>query len=141
MKREDKCFNVGRKGGSGGGVTSFNGRTGAVTPAEGDYAAFYLELDGTNSPTADIDWGGFSITNLTALFDTNNVVSVKVDARVLNTPDGGIIFDWSTNDKIGILSTHTNLTLTNYASNAAAIVGGLVAGDLYRTAGVVMIVI
>ncbi len=33
-----------------------------------------------------------------------------------------------------------NLTLTDYATNALAIVGGLVTGDLYQTTGVVMIV-
>lgn len=34
-----------------------------------------------------------------------------------------------------------NVTLTNYAGNAAAITGGLSVGDLYRTAGAVMVVI
>jgi hypothetical protein len=33
-----------------------------------------------------------------------------------------------------------NLSLANYASNALALAGGLAVGDLYRTAGVVMIV-
>lgn len=38
-------------------------------------------------------------------------------------------------------ATHHNFNLVEYATNAAALLGGLTAGDLYHTAGIVKIVI
>lgn len=40
--------------GASGGVASFNGRTGAVVPADGDYDAFYYAKDEIGDPETDL---------------------------------------------------------------------------------------
>ena len=65
---------------------------------------------------------------------------------IVACPSGGLILDWSTPNTLQIHSTHINLpSLAQYANNAAALAGGLTAGDLYYTNvggdGVIKIVI
>ncbi len=57
----------------------------------------------------------------TVLLTINNYLGIAATARI--RANGGM-----------------SATLTNYASNALALAGGLVTGDLYQTAGVVMVV-
>ena len=74
--------------------------------------------------------------------DGSGVVSIKIDARELNDSNADIIASWSSPDTFEIAATHLNLGLIqNFASNALAVAGGLNIGDVYRTAGVLMIVI
>ena len=74
--------------------------------------------------------------------DGSGVVSIKIDARALNDSNADIIASWSSPDTFEIGATHLNLGLIqNFASNALAVAGGLNIGDVYRTAGVLMIVI
>jgi len=77
-----------------------------------------------------------------AFTDNSGVVSIKIDARVLNDSNAAIVASWSTQDTFEIGATHLNLGLIqDFASNALAVAGGLNIGDVYRTAGVLMIVI
>ena len=50
---------------------------------------------------------------------------------------------WETNTFTGnwSITGKLNISLSDYATNALALAGGLVVGDLYRTSGVVMVVI
>ncbi len=47
-------FGSSGSGGGGGSVSSVFARTGAVTAQSGDYASFYLKLDGSNNMTASV---------------------------------------------------------------------------------------
>jgi hypothetical protein len=59
-------------------------------------------------------------------YDATNTVSINGDA---------------TDNSLTHLAGHHNFNLLEFADNAAAVTGGLVAGDLYHTAGAVKIVI
>lgn len=74
--------------------------------------------------------------------DNLGVVSIKFNARVLNDSNAQNIASWSTPDTFEVEATHLNLAfIQNFASNALAQLGGLNRGDVYRNAGVLMIVI
>jgi len=77
-----------------------------------------------------------------ALTDNLGAVSIKINARALNDSNAQIIASWSTPDYLEVSATHFNIVLIqDFASNALAVAGGLNIGDVYRTAGVLMIVI
>lgn len=73
--------------------------------------------------------------------DSLGVVSLKFDQRVLTDSNAFNIFYWNIPDTLGMVAVHINMGLQNYATNAAALAGGLISGDLYQTAGVVKIVL
>ena len=77
-----------------------------------------------------------------AFTDNSGVVSIKNNARTLNDSNADTIAMWSTPDTFEVSATHLQLgVIQDFASNALAIAGGLNIGDVYRTAGVLMIVI
>ncbi len=75
--------------------------------------------------------GNFSILSGNVV-DVSAVDSINTNARTLHNNSGTTVMNYATN---------INMSLTNYADNTAAVSGGLVTGDLYRTGGAVMIVI
>ena len=69
------------------GVTSFNGRTGAVTSSSGDYSSFYGSLSGTNSWTGVNTIAVAPPLNTGALNVTNNGASSPC-LRTYSSPGG-----------------------------------------------------
>ena len=76
------------------GVTSFNGRSGAVTPQSSDYSSYYAYTDGSNaSGTWGINISGTAATatNATTASYINNASSNGYGTRTISTsaPSGG----------------------------------------------------
>jgi hypothetical protein len=67
------------------------------------------------------------------LIGNANIDSINWWVRTLNDDAGDVIFKWATQISMP--------QLTDYADNAAAVTGGLVAGDVYHTAGTLKVVI
>jgi len=108
-------------------VTGFNGRFGAVTPETGDYTA--SQVTGAVPDTRTVNGHALTADVTVTLADVDGEVAGAVAAHEA-------AFDH------GILGTVPDFTaLPVHADNAAALVGGLVAGAVYRTAtGVLMVV-
>lgn len=95
----------------------------------------YLRLDGTNSPTADISWGGHSLLNLSTITDSSNILSVDVSNRKLY--DGQSPNDVSVDyggrvlkDRAGAFSVNwANYFLANNGTNAVVDWYNLVLND------------
>lgn len=89
----------------GSGVTSFNTRTGAVTPESGDYSSFYLPLAG-GTMSGNINMGTDSITNAHGVSsvlmtteqindDSGPALAVDIDNRILEAQSGvDVSVDW-----------------------------------------------
>lgn len=81
-----------------------------------------------------------SATSVTLLSGLSGIVtSASTGVLMLDETGGNSVTLNATG--LAVAVPHNNFTLTEYASNALALAGGLVAGDLYHTAGVVMVVI
>lgn len=57
--------------------------TGYFTPAPTSATGTFLRIDGTNSPIANIDWGGFSIKDINSLKDASAITSINITNRRL----------------------------------------------------------
>jgi hypothetical protein len=105
--------------GGGGGVTSFNGRTGAVTPQAGDYIAFYAPASGSASYVAK---AGDTMTG------------------ALNLPTDGLVVGTNelvtTGGKVGIGTASPSVTLDVAGTiNASTSSGTPVQGQSTSTSG------
>ncbi len=129
-----------------GGVTS----TGAQTFGDGTGSPT-LALNKSNAGTATIDLKvGSTVRGRLRLDASENVVLAvhDSDGNALGTltmlaAGGGVIFSKGVTIGTGgleIQAGNVKLPLAEYADNAAALGGGLVAGNLYHTAGAVKIV-
>lgn len=110
-----------------------------------------LVLSKSNAGTAAIDLRvGSTVRGRLSLDASENVILAVHDsngdqlgALTLLAAGGGVISAKGVTIGSGGLEIQAGtvkLALTNYADNAAALAGGLVAGNLYRTGGAVMIV-
>ena len=93
-----------------------------------------LQLDAIENLKLSIhDGSGVEIGSI--LFD--NATGAITLSKGTTITTGGLTV---TAGGLTVTAGNTALPLTNYANNAAALAGGLVAGQLYRTAGAVMVV-
>ena len=137
------------QGGGGGsqttGVTSFNGRTGAVTPAQGDYtAALVGAVDKAgDTMTGDLDMSGHTVTGISdALEATDALPKGQADDIYVNvtgdTMEGNLDMG---NNKITMGATPTEITdVTNkgYVDGVVKVVSDEVDGILAGTTPVAL---
>ena len=91
---ENKVLSVVGGGGSTAGVSSFNGRTGAVTPAQGDYtAALVGAVDKAgDTMTGDLDMSGNDVTGLHSVIaegSTNSGLLFESNGTIVGVVTGG----------------------------------------------------
>ena len=124
--RQDGSWVPAPTSGAGGDVVSVFGRIGAVSAVEGDYAAFYADIDHTHS------WGEMQGT-LSDQTDLQNALNLKYDA---SNPSGYISsVDWG--DIGGTLSNQADLqnalNLKYDASNPSGYISSVDWGDIGGT--------
>lgn len=93
-------------------VTSFNGRTGAVTPQSSDYSAYYAQLSSTNNFTGTNNYSSSASINATGTSAGNQRIGVtyssynsglSATSLQLATAGVGVLFDTTTNS-VGFLN-------------------------------------